>query len=47
MESQTAVVPFSFESHEIRTITDEFNNPWFIAKDVCDAIGIENVSMAL
>jgi prophage antirepressor-like protein len=31
---------------EVRTIEIE-NEPWFVAKDVCDALGIGNVSMAL
>jgi prophage antirepressor-like protein len=33
------VVPFRFESHEVRTLTID-GNPWFVAKDVCDVLGI-------
>lgn len=37
---------FSFENHEIRSviISDE---PWFIAADVCKAIGIQNPTQAI
>jgi prophage antirepressor-like protein len=31
---------------DIRNIFDEHGNPWFIAKDVCDYLGITNVSDA-
>ena len=36
----------NFESHTIRTLAIN-NEPWFIAKDVCDAIGIDNNRKAL
>jgi prophage antirepressor-like protein len=41
------VVPFFFQEHEIRVITDENGEVWFIAKDVCDALGHSNPSQAL
>ncbi len=40
MSNSTAVVPFQFHSHEIRTTTIN-GNPWFIAKDICDALDIK------
>lgn len=33
------LVPFSFESHEIRTITDDQGAPWFVLRDVLRAMG--------
>ena len=36
----TQLIPFSFESREIRATQDENSNPWFIAKDVCAALDI-------
>jgi prophage antirepressor-like protein len=33
------VVPFRFESHEVRTLIID-GNPWFIAKDICNVLGI-------
>ena len=33
---------FSYESHEVRTITDEKGEPWWVAKDVCEVLGIAN-----
>lgn len=37
---------FSFESKSIRTLAIN-NEPWFVAKDVCDTLKISNVSDAL
>lgn len=31
---------FKFEGAEVRVNTDENNNPWFVAKDVCDVLEI-------
>ena len=44
--NEPAVVPFYFQENEVRTITIE-NEPWFVARDVCNAIGLNNLSMAL
>lgn len=37
---------FSFNNDPVRVILID-NNPWFIAKDVCTVLGLENVSQAL
>ncbi|EAZ8724817.1 hypothetical protein CTW94_05470 [Salmonella enterica] len=39
-------VEFNFESHNIRTVIIE-NEPWFVAVDVCNVLGIQNPSKAL
>ena len=44
--NSSQVVPFYFQSNEVRTILVG-NEPWFVAKDVCDILGIGNVTMAL
>jgi prophage antirepressor-like protein len=31
---------FSFATASVRTFIDEYNNPWFCAKDVCDSLEI-------
>jgi len=36
----TDLIPFSFESNEIRATQDEHGNPWFVAKDVCAALSV-------
>jgi prophage antirepressor-like protein len=38
---------FSFETNEIRAITDEHGEPWFVAVDVCSALGLSNPSEAV
>lgn len=43
----STVVPFYFQSHEIRTITDEKGSPWFVAKDVCDVLDLSNPTESL
>ena len=46
MSSIAKVIPFDFEKHPIRvTVID--GNPWFLATDICKAIGLTNTTMAL
>jgi prophage antirepressor-like protein len=40
----SSLVPFAFEGRQVRVLTDE---PWFVAADVCAALGVGNVSQAL
>ena len=40
------VIPFEYGSKQIRTL-DIDGSPWFVALDVCQAIGLGNVSMAI
>lgn len=37
---------FSFESRQVRVITDEHGDPWFVATDVCSVLGIGNPRQA-
>ncbi|MDR0497955.1 MAG: hypothetical protein LBH42_10095 [Treponema sp.] len=37
------ITPFNFENHTVRTVLVE-NDPWFVAKDVCDVLSLGNVS---
>jgi len=37
---------FSFDSKEVRTVLIN-QEPWWVAKDVCEILGLKNVSMAL
>ncbi|WP_414571757.1 Bro-N domain-containing protein [Nostoc sp. CCY 9925] len=37
---------FNFESHEIRFVGTA-DNPWWVAKDICDVFGHSDVSMML
>ena len=46
MTNQTQLSTFNFEESSIRVVSIN-NEPWFIAKDVCDAIGIDNNRKAL
>jgi len=41
------VVPFYYSENEIRIITDSQGEPWFVAKDVCDVLGLDNITWAL
>ncbi len=40
------VIPFNFENHQVRTLTIE-NEPWFVAKDVCEILEHSNSRVAL
>lgn len=33
---------FNFNASTLRTLIDEAGDPWFVAKDVCDILGLEN-----
>ena len=43
----TKLAVFSFGNHEIRTVTDELGEAWFVANDVCEALELENPRDAL
>lgn len=36
----TEIQTFTFKAATLRTLTDENNDPWFVAKDVCDILEI-------
>ena len=42
----TSVVPFQFKKHEVRVVEQE-GAPWFVAKDVCNILGLDNITWAL
>lgn len=42
-----SLLPFAFDDALVRVFTDEIGNPWFVAKDVCRVLGLENVSKAV
>lgn len=44
--SQEILKQFDFEGQPIRTVLSG-NEPWFVASDVCKALGIQNTKQAL
>lgn len=38
----TEIQQFDFKGAALRTLTDEKGEPWFVAKDVCDILGLDN-----
>ena len=46
MTNQTQLSTFNFESKSIRTLAIN-NEPWFVAKDLCNAINISNYRDAI
>ena len=46
MTNQSQLSTFNFENHSVRIIPIE-NEPWFVAKDLCDTLGISNPSKAI
>lgn len=38
---------FDFKGNQVRILSDEKGEPWFVAKDVCEVLGHSNASMAL
>nr|UVX62056.1 MAG: antirepressor protein KilAC domain [Bacteriophage sp.] len=43
----TEIQTFNFNAAELRTLTDENGDPWFVAKDVCDVLGYTNASKTI
>jgi len=41
------IIPFHYEANEIRVLQDGNNEPWWVAKDVCAALNIYDVSQAV
>ena len=41
------IIPFNYESQQIRVLQDERGEPWWIASDVCEIIGLSNTTEAL
>lgn len=38
----TEIRTFDFHNNPVRTLTDKNGDPWFVAKDVCDILSLEN-----
>lgn len=43
----TEIQTFNFNAAPLRTLTDENGGPWFVAKDGCNILGLNNVGQAL
>lgn len=43
----TAIQPFDFSGQQVRVVTDELGEPWFVARDVCGVLELPNVSQAV
>lgn len=43
----TEIQTFNFNNATLRTLTDENGEPWFVAKDACDVLELNNVGQAL
>jgi len=41
------IIPFQYDSKEVRVILDENGDPWFVAKDVCEILDHSNHKMAV
>lgn len=39
-------IPFTFNDHEVRVIMRD-GEPWWVARDICDVLDLDNVTMAL
>lgn len=42
-----AVTLFKFDSQDVRVVADEHGEPWFVGKDVCEALGYKNPNDAM
>ncbi len=42
-----SIIPFNYESKEVRVIQDEHDEPWWVAKDVCAVLDIIDTGQAV
>lgn len=47
MTNTTAIQEFDFGVHAVRVQMDGEGNPWWVASDVCEALGISNTSQVI
>ena len=45
--STDIVQPFDFKGHQVRTLTFETGQTWWVLKDVCDVLGLTNSRVAM
>jgi anti-repressor protein len=45
--TSNSIQPFDFKGTPVRALADRDGNPWLLAKDVCDVLGLNNVTEAL
>jgi len=45
--TSSSLVPFDFEGSQLRVFSDEQGEPWFVATDVCNVLGICNPRQAM
>lgn len=41
------IMEYKFGLKSVRVVVDDAGEPWWVAKDVCDALGLDNVTWAL
>ena len=47
MEKQADVTVFAYQGQTVRTVTGTDGEPWWVAKDVCDVLGLSDTNKAL
>ena len=43
----TELIPFDFEGRQVRVVTDDQGEPWFVAADVCAALALPDTHKAV
>ena len=41
------IIPYEYETKQIRVFKDENCEPWWVASDVCEVLGLTNTTEAL
>lgn len=47
MTDTNALIIFNFENRQVCSRPDENGDPWFVAADICEVLGLEQVSRAV
>jgi prophage antirepressor-like protein len=46
-DEKNPIQAFDFKGHEVRTVIEQDGEPWWIAADVCDVLGLDQTSRAI
>lgn len=45
--SESTLQPFEFKGNQLRILTDKQGGSWFVAKDVCNILGLSNTAVTI
>lgn len=44
-EAEKNIIPFRYDQHDVRVIKNEEGEPWWVAKDICEILGVTTIQI--